>query len=479
VRRPLHCLLVALLIVSLSVDTARACWYLRHAHRVHAAHACPPMPACHGGWTHAVVVSDVAVGHGWAADPCVETVVFDAGPFENGSLVEEIACGATVECCDGQVAHQANETVVTEHSVTTMESDPIVSAPTTPLTFENPAVVAESAPAATPAPAPAEPVPAPAPIEPVPAPQGEQSVVSIAEPQPVNPVPPAEQAVQPASVDTPVEPVIPEPAAPDREKMDEQVENATAPGDTPVEPILPEPQPPAPELPATPAEPVAPAEAVPEEPQPAAPAAPAEMLEEQAPPAAPEEPAEPNLFEEADASPVPPAAAETVEPAPFEAPSAPADEPPATPDATADESAPAAATEEAPMQDEAGADETAVPETDAEVPAEDAPVTPAESSEPPAEEAGEEVDPAADAAADPFSATEPARRWIDATGRYAVVGTLLAVRQATAEIRTADGRTVTVPLDRLSRHDREYAEQAGGRLLAGPAAPRPTDTAGM
>jgi hypothetical protein len=113
------------------------------------------------------------------------------------------------------------------------------------------------------------------------------------------------------------------------------------------------------------------------------------------------------------------------------------------------------------------------------VPAEDAPATPAESSEPAAEEAGEELDPAADAAADPFSATEPARRWIDATGRYAVVGTLLAVRQATAEIRTADGRTVTVPLDRLSPHDREYAEQAGGRQLAGPAAPQPTDTAGM
>ena len=53
------------------------------------------------------------------------------------------------------------------------------------------------------------------------------------------------------------------------------------------------------------------------------------------------------------------------------------------------------------------------------------------------------------------------------------------MREATAEIRKADGGTVNVPLDRLSPHDREYAEQAGSRLLAGPAIPRPTDTAGL
>jgi hypothetical protein len=243
VRRPLHCLLVAILIVSLSVDTARACWYLRHAHHAHVAHACLPAPVCHGGWGHAVVVSDVAVGHGWAADPCVETVVFDAGPFEGGPFVEEIACGAALECCDGQVADVVHETVVDEHAVATVEPAPIVAAPVPMTTIETPAAVAETAPATTPAPAPAEPVPAPAPIEPVPAATGEQSVVSIAEPQPVNPVPPAEQAVQPASADTPVEPVIPEPAAPDREQMEERAEEAAAEDAAPDEPILPQPQP--------------------------------------------------------------------------------------------------------------------------------------------------------------------------------------------------------------------------------------------
>ena len=124
------------------------------------------------------------------------------------------------------------------------------------------------------------------------------------------------------------------------------------------------------------------------------------------------------------------------------------------------------------MEEEAGTDEAADDEAEASPPA-----TPEEPQEPAAEEADQEE--AADAAADPFSATEPVRRWIDATGRYAVVGTLLAVREATAEIRKADGRTVSVPLDRLSPHDREYAEQVGPRLLAGPAAPRPTDTAGL
>jgi hypothetical protein len=162
-----------------------------------------------------------------------------------------------------------------------------------------------------------------------------------------------------------------------------------------------------------------------------------------------------------------------VEPAPFEAPAvetpAPlADETTPTPDATAEDAAPAADTAEKPTEEPPAADADQ---------AADAAVPPAEPQEPATEKA-DQSEPA-EPAADPFSTTEPARRWIDATGRYAVVGTLLAVHEATAEIRTADGRTVTVPLDRLSPHDRAYAEQAGPRLLAGPAAPRPSDTAGL
>ena len=95
-RRPLHCLLVGFLIFSLSVDTARACWRLRHAHRGHAAPACPVEPGC-GGWS-AVVVADVAVGCGWAAYPAETAVVVPAGCF-----VEEIGCGQPLDCCGGDV----------------------------------------------------------------------------------------------------------------------------------------------------------------------------------------------------------------------------------------------------------------------------------------------------------------------------------------------------------------------------------------
>jgi len=140
VRRPLHCLLVAILIFSLSVDTARACWHLRHAHRVHAAHACWPAAPRHGGWSHAVVVSDVAVGWGWSSEPCAEVVVIRANP-----CVEEIACGPTVVGCAPCIADVATETVIAEHSVVTSAPAPVVAAPTPQPRIETPPVVAEVA----------------------------------------------------------------------------------------------------------------------------------------------------------------------------------------------------------------------------------------------------------------------------------------------------------------------------------------------
>jgi hypothetical protein len=59
------------------------------------------------------------------------------------------------------------------------------------------------------------------------------------------------------------------------------------------------------------------------------------------------------------------------------------------------------------------------------------------------------------------------------------VGTLVGVSDREAEILRADGRTIRVPLERLSPHDRDYAAEAQPRLLAGPKAPQPTDTAGL
>lgn len=143
----------------------------------------------------------------------------------------------------------------------------------------------------------------------------------------------------------------------------------------------------------------------------AAPVGQPQVVEEPVPPVAP---VEPNLFEEADAA-------------------------AATP---TDESAPPAAEE--PVGDEPSGDD-------------DEPVAPA-------------VDPF-DAAVRPV---EPVRRWIDRSGGYAVVASLVAVREDGMCVLAAAGRRLTVPLDALSDHDRDYATRAEGRLATGPRHVRAT-----
>jgi hypothetical protein len=71
------------------------------------------------------------------------------------------------------------------------------------------------------------------------------------------------------------------------------------------------------------------------------------------------------------------------------------------------------------------------------------------------------------------------RRWVDASGEHATVGALVDLRGDAVEIRKANGRTVIVPLGRLSAIDRTYAAEAGARLAARTPAPQPTDTAGL
>jgi hypothetical protein len=110
------------------------------------------------------------------------------------------------------------------------------------------------------------------------------------------------------------------------------------------------------------------------------------------------------------------------------------------------------------------ADAALAPDLDGLVPA-------AEPAPPPA--------PAAEPAAEPRAAREPLRRWIDDTAAYAVVGRLIDVRDDRVEILKADGRSVTVPLARLSGLDRDYVAGAAGRIASNrPRSPRPTDTAG-
>jgi hypothetical protein len=104
----------------------------------------------------------------------------------------------------------------------------------------------------------------------------------------------------------------------------------------------------------------------------------------------------------------------------------------------------------------------------AEPAADDAPAT----EEPASQPAAAEADPFSDAS------REPLRRWVDDTGSYATVGMLVDVRAEGVEIRKANGRTVIVPLDRLSEHDRAYAADAEARLAAD-RAPSSRETVGL
>ncbi len=172
---------------------------------------------------------------------------------------------------------------------------------------------------------------------------------------------------------------------------------------------------------------------------PAAPAEPEPMIEEE-PAAAIEPPAveEPNMFEEVERAGGPTAPIDAVTPFPADAP---------LPDAAAP-----------PMPEPPAADNA--PKPASEEPAADEPAT-----EDPFDAAG---------------ANEPVRRWIDRTGGYAVVGTLVAVGEdGTCELAAA-GRRLRVSIEALSDHDRDYARQATTRLTAGPAGkPATGDTAGL
>lgn len=156
--------------------------------------------------------------------------------------------------------------------------------------------------------------------------------------------------------------------------------------------------------------------------------------------------------------PVPVAPAlEPIEPVSVSAASAPAPEAAAGPAAPPVEPpAPGNAFEEA--------DADAAPAADGTVPADD----PAPASEPVAEPATQ-----------PRAAREPLRRWIDDSAAYAVVGRLVDVQGERVEILKADGRSVTVPLARLSGLDRGYVAGAAARIASfRPAAPQPTETVG-
>ncbi len=53
------------------------------------------------------------------------------------------------------------------------------------------------------------------------------------------------------------------------------------------------------------------------------------------------------------------------------------------------------------------------------------------------------------------------REWVDNTGRFRIDGELLAVDKGYVTIQRADGKTVRVPLEKLSEKDRAYVTAQG------------------
>ena len=357
-RRCLHACLIGVLTLSLSMDTARACWYLRQA--------CRQRPAC--------VVTCVPSIPPMA---CVETTPW-----------------VVVETWDGCGCGAAEGAVVTPWIGAAVVAVPAAAAGVVD-TAELP--VAPGEPVAAPAPTLAEPAEHPAATADLPtlqpASEPVQQTTAVAEADAAKTAKPeaavAEEAAEP-------------------EPMAEPADAGATAGVAPVEPMAAE------------------------------------------PPAAAEPPVveEPNIFEEVDRAGEPTGEADPVAPSPAAAAAGPRSE-----------AAPAAAdTGEGSPSEPPAVDGTAEPTVE----------------EPAAEEPAVE---------DPFDAagsTEPARRWIDRTGGYAVVGTLVAVGEdGTCELAAA-GRRLRVSMEALSDHDREYARRAATRLTATRAAkPTTGETAGL
>jgi flagellar motor protein MotB len=181
-------------------------------------------------------------------------------------------------------------------------------------------------------------------------------------------------------------------------------------------------------------------------------------------PAEPVPPAEPNLFEEADKeldepAAMPPEASPSEDTPPMREPAA--DATPREP-AVSEDSEPMPAPENEPPQ----------PVQD---PGQDPVQGPAEG-----EPAADAVDPPTESA-NPLDAAErrsgePARLWIDATGRHSVVGVLVEMRvDGTCVLDTGAGLLEVRAAD-LRRRDRDYAAQAAERLASQPS-PAAVDTA--
>jgi hypothetical protein len=425
VRRSIHSLIVALLCLTLFVDSAKACWWLRqHRGRSQVCRpaACPPASSvpctvvtvehhdhevifgddvrndqsdCHCGEAQAesAVIDHQAFGQVIEHHTDEDTVLEQAG-VEQGTVEQGGVAHATVESADraeSVVVH--GPTIVVDAS----QAQPAAAVP-------QPASVMAAAAAEQPSPAAAQPMP-----------------VASASPA-----------------------VLPTPA-----------------------------QEPIPDLkPATPQSQVAPAS---NEQLMLEPAAAAENLAggpDVKPPK--QEPKEPNLFDlygdEGD------------EDAP--AAEAPAASPPEAADAdaaetTEDSAAEATATDEPEMtEDDADATEAVADDGESETAAEPAASAEEPDTAPPAEPEQAEADPAAAAWTVP---NEPMRHWSDDTGTHHAQGWLVEMRTDRVRILKVNGRHTTVWTESLSAADRDYVSEVGVRLAAQQqgTSPAPSATAGL
>jgi hypothetical protein len=440
VRRSIHSLIVALLCLTLFVDSAKACWWLRqHRGRSQVCRpaACPPASSvpctvvtvehhdhevifgddvrdnqsdCHCGEAQA----ESAVIDHQAFEQVIEhhtdeEAVLDQAGVEQGTVEQSEVAHATVERAD-----RADSVVVHGPTIVVdaLQAQPAAAVP-------QPTSVMAAAAAEQPSPAAAQPMPVasatpavlptPTPAqEPIPdlKPATPQSQVAPASNEQLM-LEPAAAAEKPTVVDQPVAPTTAMPAAVD--------DLAGGPAMKPTR----------------------------------------------------QEPKEPNLFDlygdEGDEN---APAAEAADASPPEATDADAAE-------TTENSAAEATASDEPEMTEDDADATAADAADGES---ETAAEPAASAEEP--DTASEAEPAAAAWSVP---NEPMRNWSDDSGTHHAQGWLVEVRTDRVRILKVNGRHTTVWTESLSAADRDYVSEVGDRLAAQQqdTSPAPSTTAGL
>jgi len=416
-------MIVALLCLTLFVDSAKACWWLRqHRGRSQVCRpvACEPASSLpctdvrFEGHAHGVIVVEDPAG--CCCDAATEAHRGIDAAFDHEAVVQVIEHGI------GEHAAGSQDSVVVHGP--TMVVDAAPSHPAADTSVAQPMPVAAVGPTVLPSPTPArEPIP-----DLKPAMAAQSPVAPASDEQPM-PEPQAKSASEPLAA------ASAEPSAVDESD---------------------EPQKPATPMPATVDDPVG---------------GPTTKLPMP-------EPREPNLFDlYGDEDDVAPA-----EEAPFGDGTAEPAEDAAAAAAPAEEAEMSAEDAEGPESEAQvleGTDDSATSEeaAPAEEPANEEAAEEADASQE-SEPGQAEADPAAAAVTVP---EEPMRHWTDATGTHHTKGWLVAVRADRVRILKVNGRHATVLTESLSAEDRDYVSAVGGRLAAEArgSSPAPSTTAGL